>query len=171
MKKTLGGQGCLTFRHVLCDLKRTPSCYPKLLGLFISLCLNLWLQTKAKVTLQCWNVFLIPVTALVQQMANTEVLMFFQEVYAQEDCILECGEMMTTLSCLCHQGKRFLSCYFCCSCFHFPLGFSLVSIFLEFSLTSLLISNNKEEMGHSLEKEWGVHGREKRKRRTRCNYI
>ena len=94
---------------------------------------------------------------------NTEVLMFLQEMYIQEDCILECGEMMTTLSCLCHQGKHFLSCYFCCSRFHFPLGFSLVSIFLEFSLTSFLISNNKEEMGHSLEKEWACMGGRKEK--------
>lgn len=54
-------------RHALCDLKRTPSCYPKLLAIFISLCLNLWLQTEAQITLQYWNVFLIPVTALAQQ--------------------------------------------------------------------------------------------------------
>lgn len=96
--------------------------------------------------------------------ANSEELAPFHGMCIQEDGILECGKRKTRLSCFCHRGKHFLSWCFCCSCFHYPLGLSLVSIFLQFSLTSLLISNNKEEMGHSFEKEWGCMGGRKERR-------
>lgn len=64
--------------------------------------------------------------------ANSEMLMFFQETCIQEDCILECGEMKTRLSCLCHQESIFSITIFVVPVFTPPLGFPWFSFSLSY---------------------------------------
>lgn len=138
-------------------LKGNSHSIKKTLVIFINLYLN-WLQNQAQNTFAILQCVSNPNHCLCVITVNREVLMLFQTRCVEEDHIVNCGKIMTPLSCLCHQGRHFLPCY----CFHLPLVFALVSIFPEFPLTNLLITGDEEKWIINLRGSGGLHGKAKR---------